>query len=356
MGGDDHRPLLLVADRVRTADPTAPGARAVLTDGARIAWVGDAPDDAPHDRRRHPRRLVFDGAELHPAFVDAHAHLTATGLAIAGLDLRDARSVEDCLAAVRAIAGVTPGHVIWGSGWDEFDWRDVQDARLTGDLGMKNPVDYTDLERRTVATHEAGHATVAYLAGTRRLEILSIVKRAGALGLLAHGDLDEVYTRSRTEMYALVDIAMGGMCAEEVFFDEAGTGPGGDLAYATRVACEIVGTVGMAGSLVSLAAVENSALNDTNLVGRVLADPVARPAVDDLLARSKAKVRALVDANRHLVEALREALLERDELVGDEIIAVLEGAGPPVRDGLQIERRAQDRRHHDWLRDTPAPG
>jgi cell division protease FtsH len=215
-------------------------------------------------------------------------------------------------------------------GRDALSWTDVQEARLTEEVGLKNPVAYTPAERRTVATHEAGHATVAYLAGTRRLEVLSIVKRKGSLGLLAHGDLDEVYTRSRREMEALVDIALGGYCAEELLLDDVSTGPGGDLAYATRVACEIVGSAGMAGSLVSLAAVENSAFNDTNLVGRVLADAVTRPRVDALLAESKDRVAALVAHNRHLVEALRDALLERDELVGDEITAVLEGAGGPA--------------------------
>jgi len=227
-------------------------------------------------------------------------------------------------------------------GRDALSWEDVQDAHLTVQVGVKNPVEYTDRERTTVATHEAGHATVAHLAGTRRLEVLSIIKRRGSLGLLAHGDIDETWTRSRAEMYALVDIAMGGMVAEELWFGEAGTGPGSDLAAATTVACEIVGSSGMAGSLVSLAAVQNSSFNDTNLVGRVLADPVARPAVDLLLGESKGRVRALLHANRHLVEALRDALLDRDELVGEEIAGVLEGAGPPVLDGptdLRVERR-----------------
>jgi cell division protease FtsH len=233
-------------------------------------------------------------------------------------------------------------------GRDGFTFADVQEARLTGEVGMANPVPYTPHEREVVATHEAGHATIAHLAGSRRLEILSIVKRSGSLGLLAHGDVDEVYQRSRRDMHDLVDIALGGMCAEEAFFGEAGTGPGGDLAAATQTACEIVGACGMAGSLVSLAATQNSAFNDTNLVGRVLADPVTRPEVDRVLAQAKVKVGALIEANRHIVEALRDALLERDELIGEEITAVIEAAGEPVRDGLVLERRG-DRRRRDWL-------
>jgi len=228
-------------------------------------------------------------------------------------------------------------------GRDAFGWHDVQQARLADQVGMRNPVKYTDRERRTVATHEAGHATTAYLSGTRRLEVLSIIKRKGSLGLLSHGDVEEVWTRSRREMYALVDIAMGGMVAEELWFGEAGTGPGSDLAYATQVACEIVGSSGMAGSLVSLAAVRNTAFNDTNLVGRVLADPLTRPAVDRLLGDAKARVRAVLAVNRHLVDALRDALLARDELIGEEITDVLEGAGPPQLEelvDLRVERRS----------------
>jgi cell division protease FtsH len=211
---------------------------------------------------------------------------------------------------------------------------------------------YTPHERQVVATHEAGHATVAYLTGLRKLEVLSIVKRSGSLGLLAHGDLDEVYTRSRTELYALIDIAMGGMVAEELWFGESGTGPSGDLLSATRVACEIVGAAGMGGSLVSLAAVQTGPFSDTNLVGRTLSDQHTRPEVDRLLAVAKARVRALLDANRHVVEALRDALLERDELIGDEIVEVARAAGDPVTEGLTVERRDVDRRRRDHLRDV----
>ena len=70
---------------------------------------------------------------------------------------------------------------------------------------------------------------------------------------------------------------------------------------------------------------------------------------DALLARRKANVRATLDANRHLIEALRDALLDRDELIGDDITAVLEQAGLPVRTGVRIERRGEDRRRRDWL-------
>ncbi len=206
-------------------------------------------------------------------------------------------------------------------------WKDVEHARLVEEVGTGAPVEYTEHERRLIATHEAGHATLAWLtAPQRRLEVLTIIKRRGALGLLAHGDREDVFTRSRTELQALIQIAMGGQCAEELFFGDVSTGPGGDLLYATNCAAEMVGAHGMDGTLTSYLAVQNGSLNDTNIVGRVLADGQGRDQVEALLQAQKAAALALLGENRHLVEALRDALLEREELVGHEITDVLEAA------------------------------
>ncbi|MGH9056432.1 MAG: hypothetical protein ACRDYY_11320 [Acidimicrobiales bacterium] len=51
-----------------------------------------------------------------------------------------------------------------------------------------------------------------------------------------------------------------------------------------------------------------------------------RAAVADLLEKARSEVASLVEDNSHVVEALRDALLERDELVGDEITDVIAGA------------------------------
>ena len=88
----------------------------------------------------------------------------------------------------------------------------------------------------------------------------------------------------------------------------------------------MVGSCGMIDSLISFAAVQNSALNDSNIVGRVLADPQGRAAVEDLLQQQKVVVKSLLEQNSHLIEALRDALLEREELIGREINDVLAGA------------------------------
>jgi cell division protease FtsH len=204
---------------------------------------------------------------------------------------------------------------------------DVYEAKLTEEIGIKQPVIYTDGERVAVATHEAGHATVAYFFGKgRRLEVLSIIKRRQSLGLLAHGDEEERFTRSRSEIEAHVAIALGGLVSEELFLGESGTGPASDLAGATQLAAQMVGSFGMAGSLISYDAIAEGPIGSKNLVGKVLADRDGKARVEDILAEQKARVFAVLDENRDVVGALRDALTERDELVGEEITTVIEKA------------------------------
>jgi cell division protease FtsH len=203
-------------------------------------------------------------------------------------------------------------------------WQDVQRAKMTEEIGLAQPVEYTEAERRAIATHEAGHATVAYLVGkSRKLEVLSIIKRSTALGLLAHSDLEERFTQSESELRSLIDIALGGLVAEEEFFGERSSGVAGDLKHATNVAAQMVGAMGMGGTLVSYEAVE---AGHGNLAAKVLSNDKGREEVAAVLDSAREEVKKLIESNRHIVEALRDALLERDELVGDEIVAVINKA------------------------------
>jgi ATP-dependent Zn protease len=294
---------------------------------------GDDLDPALLRPGRFDRRLHFDppAKEGRRALVD---HFLARKSHAAELDEDERRD---------ALAGVTQGftpvmieHLLDEAlaqavcrGATAMSWADLEQARLSEAVGLGQPVGYTDHEARLIATHEAGHATVAWLvAPHRRLEVLTIIKRGQALGLLAHGDRDDVYTRSSTEMRGLVQIAFGGQVAEELFFGDVSTGPGGDLLYATNVAADMVGACGMTDTLISYAAVQSGALSGTNVTGRVLGDGEGRSRVEGLLREQKEIVRTLVRDNSHLVAALRDALLERHELVGSEITDVLDAASP----------------------------
>ncbi|MDX1690537.1 MAG: AAA family ATPase [Acidimicrobiia bacterium] len=203
---------------------------------------------------------------------------------------------------------------------------DLRRARMDIEIGLAEPTEYTPEERESIAVHEAGHAVMAYLVGKgRKLELLSIVKRKDSLGLLAHSEAEERYTKRRSETLALIQISLGGMVAEELFFGESGTGPGGDLVAATNVAVEMVGALGLGGSLISFRALDGGPFAG-NLAAKVLGDDTARAAVDRILDEQKAFVHDVLARNRHLVETLRDALLDRNELVGRELVEILDGA------------------------------
>jgi ATP-dependent Zn protease len=242
-------------------------------------------------------------------------------------DLRDELSAMTLGYSPAMLEHVFDEAIVWAmrDGRREFNWRDIQRARLTEEIGLGQPTAYTDRERRLIATHEAGHAVAAYLCGQdRKLEVLSIIKRRGSLGLLAHSDLEERFTRTRTELESRLRIMLGGMAAEELFFGESGTGPSSDLETATELAASMIGAFGMGPGLISYNAA--SGPNTPNIVAKVMSDDRGREEVEELLQRSKTEVAHLLVENRDLIEALRDSLIEREELLGDEILQVLKGA------------------------------
>ena len=220
--------------------------------------------------------------------------------------------------------------LVWAlrRGAGALSWDDVLHAKMTEEIGLPQPATYTPAERKMIATHEAGHATVAWLVGTsRRLEVLSIIKRTNALGLLAHTDLEERFTQTEAELRALVQIALGGMVAEQRLFGERSSGAAGDLKYATTVAAQMVGSMGMGDTLISFEAIQ---AGPTNLTAKVLSTDEGRAAVAEVLEAARAEVNTLIFNHRHIVEALRDALLEQDELIGDSIREVILAALPPA--------------------------
>lgn len=119
-GDATPRGTLLVADRIVTLGRGRYRARALMVRGRRVVWVGDDPDHAPP----HGDRLDLRGCVIGPAFVDAHVHLTPTGITLRGLDLSEVSSGRELLLAVRTYAEQHTGRVIWGHGFDPHVFPD----------------------------------------------------------------------------------------------------------------------------------------------------------------------------------------------------------------------------------------
>ncbi|MET3985177.1 amidohydrolase [Streptomyces sp. PvR034] len=109
--------------------PADPFATAMVVERGHIAWVGS--EGAADAFAQGVDEVVdLDGALVTPAFTDAHVHVTATGLALTGLDLTGARTLADALALVRAYAERRPAdRVLLGHGWDAARWPERRAPR-----------------------------------------------------------------------------------------------------------------------------------------------------------------------------------------------------------------------------------
>ncbi|KUM96273.1 amidohydrolase [Streptomyces cellostaticus] len=115
-------PTTVLLRRGEVHSPADPFATAMVVERGQVAWVGsEGAADAFADGVDEV--VDLDGALVTPAFTDAHVHTTATGLALTGLDLSDAPSLETALALVRDFAAARPDdRVLLGHGWDAARW------------------------------------------------------------------------------------------------------------------------------------------------------------------------------------------------------------------------------------------
>ncbi|GAA2945000.1 amidohydrolase [Streptomyces erythrogriseus] len=115
-------PPTVLLRRGEVHSPADPFATAMVVERGQVAWVGsEGAADAFADGADEV--VDLDGALVTPAFTDAHVHTTATGLALTGLDLSAAASLEDALARVREFAAARPDdRVLLGHGWDAARW------------------------------------------------------------------------------------------------------------------------------------------------------------------------------------------------------------------------------------------
>lgn len=115
-------PKTVLLRRGEVHSPADPFATAMVVERGQVAWVGsEGAADAFADGV--DEIVDLDGALVTPAFTDAHVHTTSTGLALTGLDLSDAPSLDAALALVRDFAAARPDdRVLLGHGWDAARW------------------------------------------------------------------------------------------------------------------------------------------------------------------------------------------------------------------------------------------
>ena len=223
-------------------------------------------------------------------------------------------------------------------GRDALRWDDLWQAKLSEEIGLKQPVKYSPREKAMVAVHEGAHAVASYALEREELQIqvITIQKRESALGLVSRQPLEETYLRSQKQIVADIQISLAGYVAEHIWFGQVTSGPSSDLQTATLNAALYVGMFGMGRSLIS-ASLDADQIESA--IGATLGDPERRKEIDVILNDCRESVRNLLLKKRHVVDGVRDALLEREELVGDEIEVLMAELGE--REPIEVPATTQ---------------
>ena len=201
-----------------------------------------------------------------------------------------------------------------------MDVRDLLQAQMVTEVGVAQEMGYHPDERRRIAIHEAGHALTAVI--TRRdVKMASILRRASALGLVAHGDVEERFLKTPSDARDLIAVALAGRAAELQEYGEASSGISSDLAAATNIACQLVGQLGNGPGLLSLEAA--SMPTAANLVAKVLSDEPSRQAAEAMMANGSERAETMVSTYREALLRIADGLCESDELAGEQICAIV---------------------------------
>jgi predicted amidohydrolase YtcJ len=103
------------------AGATDPLATSLVVEGDQIAWIGS--DEAAVVHADGVDVVVeLDGALVTPAFVDAHAHTSATGLGLRSVELTEALSLRQALDRIEQAVRRRAGRPVYAPNWDEQVW------------------------------------------------------------------------------------------------------------------------------------------------------------------------------------------------------------------------------------------
>jgi len=175
---------LLVAQNIYA--PGVANAQALLINDGVVVWIGDY--ETAQQFRKDVQFFVDAGDSfVAPGFVDAHVHLSATGMNLLGFNASSAKSYRELADLVNAAAVSQSGEYIYLQGWDETNWSDS----LT---------DFTDLlstETRTRTFYLSridGHSAIVNGAWLdwESVEIVSGSKREAIWNDLTKSSSDEL--------------------------------------------------------------------------------------------------------------------------------------------------------------------
>ncbi|MEC7519590.1 MAG: ATP-dependent zinc metalloprotease FtsH [Myxococcota bacterium] len=209
----------------------------------------------------------------------------------------------------------------------------------------------TDEQKAVTAWHEAGHALVGFHSPQHDpLHKVTIIPRGRALGVTVSLPEEDRLNYSQTLAESQIASMMGGRVAEELKFGELTSGASSDIQKATQLARAMVTEWGMSEKLGPLHYGESG--NDAFMMGPQMSRPTysahtAREIdaeVKRLVEAGYDKAREILSEHRDKLDAIAEALLERETLTGAELEAILEGRELPPAERVHIPRYSEKQR------------
>jgi len=242
-----------------------------------------------------------------------------------GADLANTLNEAALLAARRNKAKI---------GQDELN--EALDRVIAGPQRKSRVID--EKEREVIAYHEAGHALVGeLLENSDPVHKVTILPRGMSLGSTWHIPETDKYLVSREELEDDITALLGGRVAEEVVFNKVWTGASNDLERVTRIARAMVCEFGMSERLGTLALgrrANNPFLGRDYHDERNYSEDIAKMIDEEVRAivdKCHAHARTILTEKRAQLDAVVQALLERETLDRDQFLAVMDGQTlPPI--------------------------
>jgi len=196
------------------------------------------------------------------------------------------------------------------------DFLDAVD-RIIGGLEKKTKV-MTEGERRTIALHEAGHATISwFLEHANPLVKVSIVPRGRALGAAWYMPEERQIT-TKEEMLDEMCATLGGRAAEELFTGHISTGAMNDLERVTKSAYGMIAYAGMSEKLPNICYYNNNEYNFqkpySETTAKIMDDEVLK-MINEQYVRAK----DLLTQHKEGHNKLAELLLEREVIFAEDV-------------------------------------
>ncbi|PJJ07238.1 cell division protease FtsH [Flavobacterium sp. 1] len=202
---------------------------------------------------------------------------------------------------------------------DKQDFLDAVD-RIIGGLEKKNKI-ITPEEKRAIAIHEAGHATVSWmLEHAAPLIKVTIVPRGQSLGAAWYLPEERQIVRT-DQMLDEMCATMGGRAAEKVTFDRISTGALSDLEKVTRQARAMVTIYGLNDKIGNVTYYDSSGQSEYSF-SKPYSDDTAKiidAEISELIEGQYLRAIQILEKNKDKLNQLADILIEKEVIFKDDL-------------------------------------